>query len=535
MNKDPLIRPFSICADHTGLQSLSVREQMDRILNSTEFKATDAQKAFLRYVVEKTLAGQTDGIKGYTVATEVFGRGDDFDQTTDPIVSIQANKLRRALERYYLVAGQNDPVCIDIPKGSYVPLFRRQTSIEEDPYPAKDPNKKGSVPDLWPTILVQSFENLTGKQEMAYMGVGLATEIALEITRYQEIRVIRKGSETRQSRGPDARFVLGGSIREDIAGLKVIVTLTDELTGVQVWGDAYKTNLNPADMISFEERIASAVVSKITCEDGIIPRILSCESRKIPPENVTTYQAFLKFYRFLDDFSMEVFADTVLALHQGCIKEPECGLAWSMLARLYSINYSLELIDMDTPIDNAAEYAKKGIALNPTNQRVRLVMAFVLLFQNKLSAGRAEVNRARQLNPNSLMFLDYFGYLMTLFGDWQQGPVLIRKAIELNPYYLISVHYALWVDWVRQEKYEQAWEETRNFNRPLLFWDPLMKAASLGLLGRIEEGVLAGKDLLACKPDFASRGRVLIEHYIKFDDIVEKVILGLKKVDIQVE
>lgn len=529
--KDPLISPPAIADDDLGVQPSIIREQMKRLLNSTEFKATDAQKAFLKYVVEKTLAGQTDGIKGYTVATEVFGRKEDFDQATDPIVSIQANKLRRALERYYLVEGQKDSIRIDIPKGSYVPLFRKQA----DPYQAESRNTKITIPSTWPTIQVQSFENLTGKQELAYMGVGIATEIALEITRYQEIRVIRQGSETRQSPGPDARFVLSGSIREDISGLKVIVILTDNSTGVHIWGDAYQAELKPAEMIFFGERIASAVVSKTTCEGGVIPRILSYESRQVPPENVTTYQALLKFYRFMDDFSMEDYADTVMALHQGCMNEPECGLAWSMLARLYVINYSMELIDMDTSLEKAAEYARKGLALNPTNQRVRMVMAFVLLFQNELSAGRAEVNRARQLNPNSLMFLDYFGYLMSLFGDWQQGPALIRKAIELNPYYLIEVHYVLWVDWVRQGKYEQAWEETLNFNTPLLFWDPLMKAASLGLLGRIEEGILAGKALLMCKPDFPARGRVLIKHFIKFDDIVEKVLLGLKNVGIRVE
>jgi adenylate cyclase len=74
--------------------------------------------------VETALAGRSHEIKGYTVATQVFGRGDEFNQATDPIVSIQANKLRRALERYYLVAGQNDPIRIEIPKGTYVPLFR---------------------------------------------------------------------------------------------------------------------------------------------------------------------------------------------------------------------------------------------------------------------------------------------------------------------------------------------------------------------------------------------------------------------------
>jgi hypothetical protein len=61
-----------------------------------------------------------------------------------------------------------------------------------------------------------------------------------------------------------------------------------------------------------------------------------------------------------------------------------------------------------------------------------------------------------------------------------------------------------------------------------------MKAAILGLLGRINEGVQAGKDLLSCKPDFSTRGRVLIEHYIKFDKIVAKVIQGLKEVGIDV-
>jgi len=161
-------------------------------------------------------------------------------------------------------------------------------------------------------------------------------------------------------------------------------------------------------------------------------------------------------------------------------------------------------------------------------------MAFVRLFENEISAGLVETDRAIALNPNSIIFLENIGYLLTLFGDWQRGPALINHAIEQNPYYNISVHYALWVDWVRQEKYEQAYEEILHFNRPLLFWDPLLKAANLGLLGRIEEGGQAGKDLLQCKPDFSTRGRVLIGHYIKFDEIVAKVSQGLKEVGIDV-
>jgi adenylate cyclase len=82
-----------------------IRQQLSRVLSSPEFKATDAQKTFLKFIVEAVLSGRSNEIKGYTVATQVFGRAEDFNQATDPIVSIQANKRRRALERYYLVAG----------------------------------------------------------------------------------------------------------------------------------------------------------------------------------------------------------------------------------------------------------------------------------------------------------------------------------------------------------------------------------------------------------------------------------------------
>ncbi len=141
------------------------------------------------------------------------------------------------------------------------------------------------------------------------------------------------------------------------------------------------------------------------------------------------------------------------------------------------------------------------------------------------------------LNLNSLLFLDHIGYLftLTLLEEWERGPALIRKAIELNPYYSLQAHYALFLDWLRQEEYEHAYLETLNFRRPMLFWDPLMKAAAFGLLGRYEEGKRAAEELLKLKPDFPTRGRVLIEHYIKFEDIVERLIDGLSKVGLKIE
>jgi adenylate cyclase len=101
----------------------AVRAELQRILNSGQFDGSARNRRFLQYVVEEALAKRTDRIKEYSIATDVFGRDSSFDPRTDAIIRIEAGRLRRSLERYYLTAGTRDPIRIDIPKGSYVPTF----------------------------------------------------------------------------------------------------------------------------------------------------------------------------------------------------------------------------------------------------------------------------------------------------------------------------------------------------------------------------------------------------------------------------
>jgi hypothetical protein len=194
----------------------------------------------------------------------------------------------------------------------------------------------------------------------------------------------------------------------------------------------------------------------------------------------------------------------------------------------------LELFDLETPIEEAVYFAERGLNLDRMNQRVRLIRAYVLLSRDQIGEGLAETNVALAINPNSLIFLENIGYLFTLFGEWNRGPALIRKAIEFNQYYDIICHYALFLDWIRQGDFQQAYLETSNFNTPFLFWDPLMKAVSSGLSGRQEDGKRSIEDLLKLKPDFPTHGRRLIKYYIKFDDIFERFIEGLHKAGLNI-
>ncbi len=526
----------SQCSSFTSrdFSPIEIRNQLQRVLNSAEFRATDAQRALLRYVIEKTLAGQAEDIKGYAVATDVFGRGDDFDQARDPIVSIQANKLRRALERYYLVEGHLEPICITIPKGAYVPVFEstnKQPAALGSHLPAPS-----QAADPWPTIVVQALENQTLDKNLEYLGIGIATEIALEITRYQEIRVLRHRVDGQQDQSIDnrARFLLDGSVRKAIDGLKVFVSLTDLVTGIQIWADSYRTDLNPTDLIAFEERVATISVGKIMCECGIITKTLSLESERIPPRKLKTHQAILRFYQFMADFSPQSFMETYEALNLVCLSEPECGLAWSMRARLYTINSSLELFDVPTSFEEALSFAQKGVQLEPANQRVRITSSFVLFLTNEIHAGLAELEESLRLSSKSLLFLDNIGYLAALLGDWERGTQLIRETIDQNPYYNTIVHHALFLDWIRKEKYDRALEETLHFTRPALFWDPLLKASAFGLLGRYEEGKQTAVDILKCKPDFISSGQTLIRYFIKEESLLAQIVYGLKKVGVDI-
>ena len=105
-----------------------IRAARDRIVASPNFRASPQLAAFLRFVVEAALSGRSDRIKGYTIAVEALGRDADFDPQADPIVRVEAGRLRRAIERYYANGGANDPIAIELPRGSYVPLFRYRAS-----------------------------------------------------------------------------------------------------------------------------------------------------------------------------------------------------------------------------------------------------------------------------------------------------------------------------------------------------------------------------------------------------------------------
>ena len=147
-----------------------VRAALGRLKESEGFRSSPQLATFLGFTVEAVLRGERERIKAYTIAVEALGRGERFDPQTDPIVRVEATRLRRAVERYYAGPGADDPVVIELRPGSYVPAFRRRAVPAPDP-PPEQPRA------LAPPIL-------RPRNLLAVAGVGLAvglTAVALWI------------------------------------------------------------------------------------------------------------------------------------------------------------------------------------------------------------------------------------------------------------------------------------------------------------------------------------------------------------------
>lgn len=100
-----------------------VRAHMERVANNPIFAESERLRRFLRFTVESKLRGEHDRVKEYVLGREVFDRTDEYDPRLDPIVRVEARRLRSKLSEYYNGPGKAERLRIDYPKGSYLPNF----------------------------------------------------------------------------------------------------------------------------------------------------------------------------------------------------------------------------------------------------------------------------------------------------------------------------------------------------------------------------------------------------------------------------
>lgn len=123
MTQDEKMNQLPLSVDNTA----RVEEQLAIILKSSHFSSAKKMRQFLSFVVGKTLKGEGDKVKQYTIAVDGLDYSDDFDADTNPAIRIMAGRVRERLDKYYNEEGINDSLIIHIEKGQYTPWFEEKT------------------------------------------------------------------------------------------------------------------------------------------------------------------------------------------------------------------------------------------------------------------------------------------------------------------------------------------------------------------------------------------------------------------------
>ena len=331
----------------------AVLEQLEKVLASSDFSSAARGSQFLRFLVEGTLDGRGDQLKEYTIALEVFERDETFDPGTNPAVRVEASRLRRRLEHYYLTQGREDAVLIEVPRGTYVPVFRDNPDIlhldevlERARTASGDNLFLAEIPS-GPSIAVLPFECLNEGGTTVFSD-GITIEIITALSRFREFQVLGRNTTftRRGKRNPlevarelGVRYVLTGSARRTDPKVRVNAELINGTNGTVLWSESYERDLSVEMIFDIQDDIANHVVVTVAQPYGVIVRPELVLARRKAPENLETYDCILLYYDYAADLSPEKHLKAREALESVHETDADAPQVWSTRSHLYTDSY----------------------------------------------------------------------------------------------------------------------------------------------------------------------------------------------------
>ena len=503
----------------------AVRAELERILASAAFDASPRNRQFLRYVVEETLAGRADRIKAYAIATSVFSRQADFDPQMDSIVRIEAGRLRRALERFYLMAGPGKGSRITIPRGSYVPVF------DAAPCPAARPPAGRSGP----AILVRPFDEEGDQSAYPHFTRGFARQILVGLTRYTELFVF--GVETALSHeaagaGLDPDFLLTGGTSLSADHFRADLLLTEARTGRCVWGGSFTHRLDPAEIVRVRDEVASAVVRHLAQPYGALYAHKAQEVEGRPSSDLSAYDCVIRFYQYWRTYDRAMFDVLREDLERATLREPGFADAFACLSLLYADGYRYGYAtqgDGEEALSRALALARRAIDLAPLSSRSHHALGMAYWFQGDVSSALAALEAGLGLNPNDTDIMAELGIRYAVLADWDRGVPLIEASYARNPAQpsAYRIGLALWHLW--HGRFAASLSEARKVDAPGVVYGHAAVAVAAAELGMTEEALRAIDALRRIQPDYLARAAADLARRNLHPRLVRLVTEGLAK------
>lgn len=557
-----------------------VRAALDRVLRSRCFEHAGRASDFLRFVVGKTLAGDGARLKGHTIAVYVFGRPPSFDAQSDPLVRVEALRLRQRLTEYYAGEGAADPVRLDLPRGSYAVkakhsgaararesdgppppssftarllpriragwaatalllvgsagalVFQRDPPITHVPTPSPERSHVTKV-------AVVPFENLSGTPDFDRLAAGLTEEIMVRLDEL-DIYVIATQSGWYQPGqaldgvlGHEHTYLLTGSVRKDSGGARITVRIIAAEGGMQIWSAAYDEPPGIEQQPALQAKVARDVAAAAAPFGPIFAAELALARREAHTLELPDCQKrYLAFRRTTDPAS---FPDAAACFHSLVERRPELAHAWAGVA-MTSIDehlfYSGNASDRDAPLARAWEAARRALALDSND-----VVAIAALARAQYYSGdRAYIEtaeRALAIEPTNVDVTAFFAILLTASDDVARGLEMIARAEALSPRprpaFKVAHAYAA----LRSGQPCKAQAAAAGMESPNWFITYVLLSASAALCGDEETATAARRRLLALWPDFETEGVTAIRYW-RLDPALEDAVLrGLQKAGLE--
>ncbi|RSL15794.1 TolB-like protein [Edaphobacter aggregans] len=445
----------------------AVRGQLARVVNSPSFVSSVRLCRFLTHIVNRTIDGDIDSLKEFSIAMEVFDRTSKYDPNIDAIVRVEARRLRGKLKSYYEEGqGTVDPVLIGLRPGSYVPVFRWL-----DAQPAKHREEIGAAPPPGRIcVAVLPFVNMSPEPEQDYFCDGISEEITNSLTRVSGLNVIARTSafhfkganidirEVGQRLG--ANLVIEGSVRKAGEQLRITAQAIQTESGHHVWSETFRRELQ--DVFAIQEEIAQSVADLLRLH---MPEVQG-PVRPSPPD-LDAYTRYLQARFLIHQQSPETLHAALEQLRSLTETYPDYALAYSGMAAANGLLAQFGIVSGHDVYPEVKSNAERGYALDPESGATCTVLgalrawfehrwdeagrmfdcalklqpshapahmfrAMALLCQGDIKAAESGLRRSTELDPLSASDCARMAYLHYVKGDYPSAEEHLRKSFELD-------------------------------------------------------------------------------------------------------
>jgi len=400
-----------------------------------------------------------------------------------------------------------------------------------------------------PSIAVLPFFNLSGDDDKQYITDGFTEQLTTELIRFDGLWVLPFGAAQLYKDGlVDPRalhrefgvdYVLEGSVRTTGDSLRVTSRLIEAETGSYVWVRRFDTDFTPVRFYDVQDSIAVEVAGNLAGEYGVLVQGDWALSKRKAPDSLDAYDCVLRYYDYQRALSKERHGDVKACLERAVELEPDDAEAWAVLSNVYMQEKRFwrdeETLDEDLVATKAKAAAKSAIAIEPDNATAWMMLSNLLFTEGDLEGFRQAGEAALRLNPNSSDVLAHFGLRLGALGDWERGFPLASKAITLNPFHPDWYRFVFVFHSLELGDYDEALARLDLIDMPGFFWTPLLRAATLGQMGQLEEAGEAVQILLALKPKIQQQGADFLKLWQLSPALYAHIVEGLARAGLTID